>query len=289
MKRWISNILLVIFAVIFAGSAYILIDYYIESHQQQTDFNELAELVGTRPQLIPTAPQNSESTQHTVDPNWGGLDLTPDDGSINENLVPINHPDTGELFYILPEYATVFMKNTDMIGWMTIPDTKINYPVMQTPDNKDYYLYRDFYKKSSTAGCLYVREECDVNKPSDNQTIYGHKKNDGTMFAALHEYKKKSFWEEHRYITFDSLTEHRTYEIMSVFITTASVGEGFNYHLFVDALTEKQFNEFVETSKELSLYDTGVDAQYGDKLITLSTCDFGRTNGRFVVVAKRVV
>ena len=288
MKRWISNILLVIFAVIFAGSAYILIDYYIESHNQQTDFNELAELVGTRPQLLPTVPQNPDSTQQTTKPNWGGLDLTPNKDPY-EGLTPINHPDTGELMYILPEYAAVFMKNTDMIGWMSIPDTKINYPVMQTPDNRDYYLYRDFYKKSSTAGCLYVREECDVTKPSDNQTIYGHKKNDGTMFAALHEYKKKSFWEEHRYITFDSLTERRTYEVMSVFITTASVGEGFSYHLFVDALTEKQFDEFVETSKELSLYDTGVDAQYGDKLITLSTCDFGRTNGRFVVVAKRVV
>lgn len=288
MKRWLSNILLVIFAAVFAVCAYILVDYFLESRQQQGDFDELAALVGTRPQLvIPTEPENSESTQQTVDPNWGGLDLTPNVDP-NEGLIPINHPDTGELFYILPEYATVFMKNTDMVGWMTIPGTKINYPVMQTPDNKDYYLYRDFYKKSSTAGCLYVREECDVFAPSDNLTIYGHKKNDGTMFAALHNYKKKSFWEENRYFTFDTLKERQTFEVMSVFITTASVGEGFNYHLFVDAHTEKQFNEFVDTCKELALYDTGVDAQYGDKFITLSTCDFGRTNGRFVVVAKRV-
>lgn len=287
MKRWLSNILLVIFAAIFAVCAYILIDYFLESRQQQGDFNELAELVGTRPQLLPTDPQNSESTQHTVNPNWSGLDLTPDVDP-NEGLTPILHPDTGELFYILPEYATVFMKNTDMIGWMTIPGTKINYPVMQTPDNKDYYLYRDFNKKSSTAGCLYVREECDVFKPSDNLTIYGHKKNDGTMFAALHNYKKKSFWEENRYITFDTLKERQTFEVMSVFITTASVGEGFSYHLFVDAHTEEQFDEFVDTCKDLALYDTGVDAQMGDKFITLSTCDFGRTNGRLVVVAKRV-
>lgn len=288
MKRWLSNILLVLFAAVFVVCAYMLIDYFVESRQQQDTFDELAALVQQgQTQNKPTDPQNSESTQNTVDPNWGGLDLTPDTDP-NEGLTPIIHPDTGELFYILPEYAAVFVKNTDMIGWMTVPGTKINYPVMQTPDNKDYYLYRDFYKKSSTAGCLYVREECDVNKPSDNLTIYGHKKNDGTMFAALHNYKKESYWEENRYITFDSLTEHRTYEVMSVFITTASVGEGFDYHLFVDAYTEKQFDDFVDTCQELSLYDTGVDAQYGDKFITLSTCDFSRTNGRLVVVAKRV-
>ena len=112
MKRWLSNILLVIFAAVFAVCAYILVDYFLESRQQQGDFNELAELVGTRPQQTPTDPQNSESTQHTVDPNWSGLDLTPDVDP-NEGLTPILHPDTGELFSILPEYATVFMKNTD--------------------------------------------------------------------------------------------------------------------------------------------------------------------------------
>ena len=289
MKRWLSNVLLVIFGAVFVVSAYLLIDYYIESSQQKEQFNALANLVQqARPQQPATQPQKAESTQQTVDPNWDGPIIAPTDDSIHEELVPINDPDTGEQIYVLPEYADVYLMNTDLVGWMTIEGTIINYPVMHTPDRTDYYLHRDFNGNSSTAGCLYVREACDVNKPTDNITIYGHKKNDGTMFAALHNYKKESFWEEHRHITFDTLTEHHTYEVMAVFLASASVGEDFDYHLFVDAQTEEQFNDFVSSCTELSLYETGVEAKYGDKLITLVTCDFGLTNGRLVVVAKRV-
>lgn len=286
MKRWLSNILLVIFAGVFVVSAYMLIDYFMESREQQGEFDKLAELVEQNKPTV-NNPQDPTDSQNTSKPH-GGITFRPTDGSINPDLVPIRDPDTGEVIMLLPEYAYLYMMNTDIVGWMRIDGTIINYPVMQTPDQKDYYLHRNFEGKYSSAGCLYVREECDVNKPSDNLTIYGHKKNDGTMFAALHNYKKKSFWEDNKYITFDTLTEHHTYEIMSVFITTASIGEGFDYHLFVDAYTEDQFNDFVSTCKDLALYETGVEAEYGDKFITLSTCDFGRTNGRLVVVAKRV-
>lgn len=286
MKRWISNILLVVFAAIFVVSAYMLIDYFMESREQQGEFDKLAELVEQNKPTV-NDPQNPTDAQSTSKPH-GQITFRPTDGSINPDLVPIRDPDTGEVIMLLPEYAYLYMMNTDIVGWMRIDGTIINYPVMQTPDRKDYYLHRNFEGKYSSAGCLYVREECDVNKPSDNLTIYGHKKNDGTMFAALHDYKKKSFWEENKYITFDTLTEHHTYEIMSVFITTASIGEGFDYHLFVDAYTEDQFNDFVSTCKDLALYETDVEAEYGDKFITLSTCDFGRTNGRLVVVAKRI-
>lgn len=288
MKRWLSNILLVVFAAIFVVSAYFLIDYIMEARKQQDIFNNLANLVEQDKPSATTPQEETENSQQTTRPSGNGITIKPTDGSINDELVPIKDPDTGETIMILPEYATVYMMNTDLVGWMKIDGTNINYPVMQTPDYKDYYLRRDFNGNYSTAGCLYAREECDVNKPSDNITIYGHKMSNGTMFAALHKYQKKSFWEENKYITFDTLTEHHTYEIMSVFITTASIGEGFDYHLFVDAYTEARFNDFVSTCKELALYDTGVEAQYGDKFITLSTCDYSVTNGRLVVVAKRV-
>lgn len=288
MKRWLSNILLVVFAAIFVVSAYFLIDYILESRKQQDLFNNLANLVEQDKPSTTEPQKETENSQQTTGPSGNGITIKPTDGSINDELVPIKDPDTGETIMILPEYATIYMMNTDLVGWMTIDGTNINYPVMQTPDYKDYYLRRDFNGNYSTAGCLYAREECDVNKPSDNITIYGHKMSNGTMFAALHKYQKKSFWEENKYITFDTLTEHHTYEIMSVFITTASIGEGFDYHLFVDAYTEARFNDFVSTCKELALYDTGVEAQYGDKFITLSTCDYSVTNGRLVVVAKRV-
>ena len=106
------------------------------------------------------------------------------------------------------------------------------------------------------------------------------------MFAALHDYKKKDFFKAHPYISFDTIYEHYDYQILSVFITTADA-EGFAYHLYVDGDMDA-FTEYVAKCKELSLYDTGVNASYGDKLITLSTCEHNIDDGRLVVVAKRI-
>ena len=111
---------------------------------------------------------------------------------------------------------------------------------------------------------------------------------DGSMFTQLKYYRQADFRNENPYIFFDTLTELHTYEIIAVFVTTASVGEGFSYHSFVDAENEKDFNDFVAKCKKLALYDTGVSAEYGDKLICLSTCEYTRVNGRLVVVAKRI-
>ena len=124
--------------------------------------------------------------------------------------------------------------------------------------------------------------------PSDNLTIYGHRMRDRSMFAQLDLYMDKSFWEENPYIYFDTLKEMHTYKIIAVFTTSGTAGQGFAYHQFVDAKTEEDFDSFVNSVKRLSLYDTGLTAQYGDKLISLSTCEYSINNGRLVVVAKRV-
>ena len=108
------------------------------------------------------------------------------------------------------------------------------------------------------------------------------------MFAQLDKYRDPQFRQENPYIYFDTLTRLQTYEVMAVFVTTASQGEGFQYHAFVDAQSEEEFADFVAQCKALSLYDTGIDAQYGDKLLCLSTCEYSRTNGRLVVVAKQI-
>ena len=114
---------------------------------------------------------------------------------------------------------------------------------------------------------------------------------DGSMFAALEKFKKKDFWESHRTFSFNTLYEKQTYEVIAVFKTVVysnSTG-AFKYYLFSDAETPEQFDEYVAKCKEKALYDTGVSAEYGDKLITLSTCEYSNTNGRLVLVAKRVV
>ena len=188
---------------------------------------------------------------------------------------------------ILPEYAPLYLKNTDLVGWIQIEDTVINYPVMQTPDEPDFYLKRNFEGKYSDWGCVYAEEFCDVFAPSDNVTIYGHHMKNGSMFGSLKKYRSQSFWEKHPVIQFDTLYEEHTYTIFAVFTTTASVGQGFPYHTFDDAADEADFDEFVVNCKALSLYDTGITPQYGDKLICLSTCEYSQVNGRLVVVAVR--
>ena len=136
----------------------------------------------------------------------------------------------------------------------------------------------------------YVQEDCDVLKPSDNLVIYGHHMNNGSMFADFEKFKDEDFWRGHKTIAFNTLTEKNEYEILAVFKTVVYTDspEAFKYYRFTDAQSPEEFDAYIDKCKELSLYDTGVSAEYGDKLITLSTCEYSRTNGRIVVVAKKV-
>lgn len=190
----------------------------------------------------------------------------------------------------LKEYAELYEQNEDMVGWIRIDDTKINYPVMQSVNEPNFYLKHSFDKTYSDYGCPYVQENCNVITPSDNVVIYGHNMKNGSMFSALTKYKEKAFWEKHKTITFDTLVEHYEYEIIAAFKTVVYTDspKSFKYYQFVQADTKEDFNAYVEKCKELSFYDTGVSAEYGDKLITLSTCEYSQKNGRMVVVAKRV-
>jgi len=187
----------------------------------------------------------------------------------------------------LPEYGDLFLQNADMVGWIKIDGTNINYPVMQTPNNPNYYLKHNFYKEYSDLGVPYVQENCNI-ATSDNLIIYGHHIRGQKMFGALESYKAKDFYEEHRIIQFDTLTEHAEYEVIAVFKTVAYSSSGYRYYDFVDAEDESSFDAYVDKCKELSLYDTGVTAEYGDRLITLSTCEYSTNNGRLVVVAKKI-
>ncbi len=272
MKKWLYNTLIGVFATIFLGSAGYLAYYFINSHMQENAFYDLSQ----------NMKENTAAPRPSVNENDTLADAE------LPRLVEITDPETGEVLSVLPRFQDLYVQNNHIVGWIAIPGTKIDYPVMQTPASTDFYLKRGFDRNSSKHGCIYAREVCDVTKPSDNITIYGHHMRDGSMFAALDNYTDKAFWEANPYIYFDTLTELHTYKIMAVFRTTASVGKGFAYHEFVDAGDEKAFQSFVDTCKELAIYDTGVEAAMGDTFITLSTCEYSQVNGRLVVVAKRL-
>jgi len=184
------------------------------------------------------------------------------------------------------KYADIYALNNDFVGWISIDDTAVNYPVMQTKDRPDYYLKKNFEKQYSDYGVPYVSEACDIDI-SDNTVIYSHNMKNGTMFGGLGSYTDKDFYESHKIIHFDTLGGYGDYEIIAVFKTVAYSEEGFKYYEFNNAADEAAFNEYVAKCKELSLYDTGLTAEYGDKLITLSTCEYSNTDGRLAVVAKK--
>lgn len=249
--------------------------------QDKQEYSQIQNLKDNVPTISTRPPIPSDTTEPT-DPSIGDVEpsTAPAQTAPSEPTEPV----------MFPEYEVVYNKNKDMVGWIEIPGTTISYPVVHTPDRPNYYLRKNFYGDYATCGTLYVREDCDVFRPSDNVTIYGHNMSNGTMFADLHLYEKQDFWQNNRYIHFDTLYEYHTYEIFAAFVSSAKLDEGaFPYHLFDDAASEEEFNKFVSNCKELSLYDTEITPEFGDKLITLSTCDKSIEQGRFVVVARRVV
>lgn len=186
---------------------------------------------------------------------------------------------------IFPEYAKLYQKNKDMVGWIKIEGTEVNYPIMQTPETPDYYLNHNFNKEYSSFGVPYLQENCNIAK-SDNLILYGHHIKNGKMFGALESFKAEDFYRKHKKIQFDTLTEYAGYEIFAVFKTSAN--GGFHYNTFVKAKNESDFLAYVNKCKELSFYDTGVTAEYGDTLLTLSTCEYSTDNGRLVIVARKI-
>lgn len=265
-KKNLSRGLIVLLGAVFLVSAYFLADYIIDSAKQKQQYKELSNLL--------------QQGQQAGNNEQGGS--ASDDG----NYTTVVHPETGESLTILTEYVSIFNLNPDLVGWIKVNNTVIDYPVLQTPDWPNYYLRRDFNGQYSKHGAIYVTETADIKTPSDNMTIYGHKMNDGTMFADLLKYKDYDFFLENPTITFNTIYAHHDYQIIAAFVIVASEDTYFPYYTFVDGNTH-EFDDYVAKCKALSLYDTGVDAVDGDKLITLSTCDHVIKNGRFVIVAKQ--
>ncbi len=190
---------------------------------------------------------------------------------------------------VLDEFAGLIAANPDTIGWLRIPDTVIDYPVVSTGD-EDYYLHHDFYGQNSIYGTLFVKDIADVETPGTNIIIYGHHMRNDTMFGNLDAYESEDYFKSHETIEFSTLYEKRRYRVISVFRSEVLPDDSdkFRYYDFYQADSKEDFDYFYHNIKELSEYDTGVTADYGDTFITLSTCAYHTENGRFVVVAKRI-
>lgn len=181
-------------------------------------------------------------------------------------------------------------ENNEIIGWLEIEGTNINYPVLQA-NNNDFYLTHNYKKEKSSSGSLFLDKDFDLQNGSSNYLIYGHRNKQGLMFEDLLKYSKEDFYQKHKTIKFTTNKEDAIYEILAVFYSRVyykSEKDVFRYYYFVNANDEAEYNEFINEAKKASIYDTGITAQYGEQLLTLSTCEYSQEDGRFAIVAKRI-
>lgn len=187
-------------------------------------------------------------------------------------------------------YQDSFLANADMAAWLKIEGTNIDYPVMWTPRDENYYLYRGFEGKNDKNGSLILDTDSSLDPLTTNLIIHGHNMRSGAMFGTLTDYEKQDFAKEHNIITLHTKDRERRYEVIAVFRSQVyrKTDQVFKFYKFFQADTQEEFDDFYENIKALSLYDTGVTAEFGDNFITLSTCVYHVEQGRFVVVAKEI-
>ena len=177
--------------------------------------------------------------------------------------------------------SALTQKNGDCVGWISIPETAVNYPAMHTPGEPQRYLRRNFYGEYSYAGVPFIDTRCDLD--STNLILYGHCMKNGTMFRAIRKYSDQNFLKKHPYIEFETEDGCGVYDVFAVVRTTTSC----DWYDFINAENREQFNKMIRNIKSKSIYNTGITPEYGDRLLTLSTCYGSSKNGRFLVIATR--
>ena len=214
-------------------------------------------------------------------------------GSAADSAVVIHYDEEKETPDVLPKFKDLLAVNKNIIGWLKMDpvteNAKDGFPVAQTTNN-EYYLDHDLKQNNDRNGTIFMDCACDVLKPSTNLILYGHHMRSGNMFGLLEKYQDESYYQDHKYIYFDTLYEEGTYQVMYVFRSHvySETEVAFKYYQFIDAYSEVEFASYMQEMANMSLYDTGVAASYGDRLLTLSTCDYQEKDGRFVVVAKKI-
>lgn len=191
---------------------------------------------------------------------------------------------------ILSEFQALYEQNSDIAGWLKVEGTNIDYPVMQpVAQSSDFYLNHDFDGEEDINGSLFLDSRNNLEEPNDNMIIYGHNMKSGMMFGGLKQYLEPGFWKDHRKVSFNTIYEKAEYEIVAVCLSKVAENEigDFKYYDFIDAGNKKAFRRFAKNIKKLNIMDEEIDLSYGDKLLTLSTCNSYTEDGRLFLIAKK--
>ena len=274
-KRIIGICLIIVFSVSAIVSGRLFWKEYRDAKASEETFSSLAG-------LVQDTEQNGGEDGSTGDCTDATGIGTPD----NDEVLSDEEMAAEEAAKAYEKYGALYEQNNDFVGWIQIDGTNINYPVMQTPDNPDYYLKHSFENTWSDYGVPYLDEACVIGQ-SNNLVIYGHHMSNGSMFCDLELYSDPAFCMDHPVIRFDTLTSFGEYEVIAVFRYNTNQ-ETFRYDREVN-MDETRFSWFMEQVHARELFSTGKDASFGDQMLTLSTCEYTYKNGRLVVVARKVV
>lgn len=230
---------------------------------------------------VPTVPTTEEPT--TVAPTTEEPTTTPP--TTEEPTTAPTEP-----LEMMEMYVERFNQNPDFAGWISIDGTKLDNPVMYSPDEASKYLYADFNGDYSASGLPYISDQNSMSPEDQNLIIYGHNITDKTMFGAVMDYTSEDYFKKHPIIKFNTLYEEREYEVLACFYDKIYriTEDVFKFYRFYNAETQEEFDEAYNHWKEKSEYDTGVTAEFGDRFITLVTCSYHDATGRFVVVARLI-
>ena len=189
-------------------------------------------------------------------------------------------------------YQPLIQENSHLAAWLMIEGSEVDYPVLYTPEEPEHYLRRAFDGSYALSGSLFIG--ANSSPDGSNIIIYGHNMNDDSMFGSLDSYADGDYAREHQEIIYDLIQtdgsyKRLTFEVMAAFYSRIySVDEKnvFRYYYSTDLSDPDAFQYYIEEVMSASLYDLGVTAEYGDRLLTLSTCSYHTEDGRFVVVAR---
>lgn len=257
-----------------------------------TDTSDLKQY-SKRSYLKTQSPSISDITaiSKNISEEGGSMINIPADPS--SDLISIRHADIIPGAYlsdntdILPQFAELYETNPDLAGWIEIEGTPINYPVMYREDDNDFYLSHTFDGTEDSSGLPVLDKRCRPDVSSPNLLIHGHNMRSGDGFGTLKNYTDPDYCSKHDTINFSTLYESKLYNIMAVFTSEVynDDTDDLKFYDYINIYDEDTFDEYVTSAKANALYETGVTAEWGDKLITLSTCEYTKENGRLVIVA----
>lgn len=171
--------------------------------------------------------------------------------------------------------------NNNLVGWLSIEKTNIDYPIVQT-NNNDYYLSHDFWNNYSPAGVPFI--DFQTNLSSNNMIIYGHNMKNGTMFSNLTQYKNEDFYKEHPIIKFETLKSCNYYKIVSILLIDVNDLNSLSFTDFISSHSKEYLLNLIITK---SLINTGETVNENNKFITLCTC-YGKKSNRLLIIAKQI-